>query len=99
LAVDADLEKNLFGVDGWNSETGRNFCGWGGAGDPDNLTVLMDLLNALAIGVEDKTEAIEATLDIVFFFFDSTLGLANSLKFRELLFIMKTSPFFRFLFR
>ena len=64
--------KNLPGVLG-NSEI--DLTG-GGAGEPDSRTLLMDLLKALAIGV-DKTEARDVTFESVFFRFDSTLLLLS----------------------
>ena len=67
--------KNLPGVvgnSGFFIVGGTLEIGGGGAGDPDNRTLLTDLLKALAIGVDNTAEK-EVNLDNVFFLFDSPL--------------------------
>ena len=74
MTTDAERMKNLPGVVG-NSGflDGKVDGGFGsGAGDPDNRTLLTDLLKALAIGVDNTAEN-EVNFDNVFFLLDSPL--------------------------
>ena len=74
-----------------------------GAGEPDKRTLLTDLLNALTMGV-DNIEAIEVTLDKVFFLLLSTPLLpscdkSDVLEFKMLELLSRSSTiFFLFLF-
>ena len=71
--------------------------GAGGAGDPDNRTLLTDLLNALAIGVA-KAEN-DVNLDRVFFLLESLVVLFKSTKLKFSNSASPITPFLRFRFR
>ena len=97
LAEDADLIKNLPGV----LVKSREFrfdddgAGFEGAGEPDKRTLLIDLLNALAIGV-DNTDATDVNLESVFFRLGSPLF---SVRFKPIVLLRDSStPFFRLRF-
>ena len=96
LAEDEDLIKNLPGVLVKSTEIRFDAgAGFEGAGEPDKRTLLIDLLNALAIGV-DNTDARDVTLDSVFFRFGSPL---DSVGFKlTVSFIDSSTPFFRLRF-
>ena len=98
LAEDADLIKNLLGVLVKSTEfrfDPPGCAGFEGAGEPDKRTLLMDLLNALAIGV-DSTDATDVNLESVFFRFGSPLD-AVRFKLTES-FSVSSTPFFRLRF-